>query len=552
MRRGLNGMVWAVGALLLAPNAGAQVGLNRADPSIVVKSLPRLPDPKVESDTVVVAEPAAAQNMHKGEVPRIASSVVVVGAPEISRAAFAEAIIPYVGRDLSGNDLAKLATAIADTARKAGFPFASAWVEPQNMADGILRVRLDAGTLSAVRVIGSNNALADRILTKSLVTGHAVRRVDLERAILLVGDIPGVRVKESRYIRQDGFGILLITIVQDRASLYAQVDNRGSKEVWPIRSTVLGSVRGVLQPGDELGLITALTPFQPSEFIFLRARYTTPVRSAGASLSVSGSYGRVHPGASLLPLRVIGESVDGSLNYAMPLKRSQKQSLWANIELRGLRSHQTLLGSELRNDRLVTLTGSITGNTGAGRNVLRGTIAVVTGLPLPGVTHQGDLHTSRSDGDARFVTVNYDMELISRLTSRLSVALTSQAQVASRPLLATAEIGVGGPVFGRGFDYAERTGDDGILGGAEMRVDLGSVIRHVIDRAQVYGAVDGGYVGNLRGGSGGGSLLSTAAGLRIGGGRLDGMLEVALPLNQDRFDTKNRQPRISFRVSRVF
>ncbi|MCG3084548.1 hypothetical protein, partial [Anoxybacillus sp. LAT27] len=94
--------------------------------------------------------------------------------------------------------------------RQAGYPFANAWIEPQGMEGGVLRVRLDAGTLSAVRVIGHANALADHLLTTALVTGRPVRREQLERAILLVGDIPGVSVRESRYVRQDGFGILLV------------------------------------------------------------------------------------------------------------------------------------------------------------------------------------------------------------------------------------------------------------------------------------------------------------------------------------------------------
>ena len=113
------------------------------------------------------------------------------------------------------------------------------------------------------------------------------------------------------------------------------------------------------------------------------------------------------------------------------------------------------------------------------------------------------------------------------------------------------EIGVGGPSFGRGYDYAERTGDNGILGSGELRFDLGRIVPKAIDRLQIYASIDGGYVGNLRGGKGGGALLSTAAGVRVGSGRLSGSLEVALPLNEDRFDTSNRNPRLSFRLSRA-
>ena len=547
------GWLWLGAAVCVSAPASAQVQdrLNQADPAIVERALPKPSEPAQPAEPVISPGPSAPVP-DAAATPRIVSAVVVQGAPDLDRAVFSAAVLPYIGRPLSGDDLASLSRAVADAARNAGYPLASAWIEPQGLGDGVLRVRLDAGTISAVRVIGAINPLADRILTQTLVTGRPVRRADLERAILLVGDVAGVTVKESRYVRQDGFGILLVTIAQDRVSAYAQVDNRGSKEIGPIRSTLLASVRNLAQSGDELGLIAAQTPTEPSEFAFVRGRYSAPIGDGGGVLTASASYGHTHAGASLTPLDVVGASVDAAVAYAQPLMRSRASSWWASLEFRGLRSDQHLLGSLLRDDRLATLTASLYGTIRVGPGVLRAEAAMVGGLPLPGVTHEGDPRISRSDGDARFVTWGYDVDWTTPLAPHLSLVLASAAQVASRPLLATAEIGVGGPVFGRGYDYAERTGDDGILGSGELRADAGRVLPGVVDRLQLYGSLDGGYVANLRDGGGGGSLLSSAVGVRLGHGRLDGMVEAAFPLNADRFDTGNRNPRVTFRLSRVF
>lgn len=550
MRRVKSVLAGSAAALSPLGAAQAQTQLNRADPSILERIVPQAVEaPKSTAPVTSIAPKTVNHDVHAE--PRLATAIIVEGGSEIARSRFSEALVGYIGRDLSGADLKALSHAVADVARQAGYPFASAWIEPQTLANGVLRVRLDAGSLSAVRVIGHANALADRLLTTALVTGRPVRREQLERAILLVGDIPGVSVKDSKYVRQDGFGILLVTITEDRFSGYAQIDNRGSKEVGPLRSTLIGNVRGLLQTGDEASLVLAQTPIDPSEFLFVRGRYTAPVDANGAILSASASYGRAKPGASLAPLDVTGESYDASLFYSKPLRRSRAESLWGTIELRGLRSNQRLLGFALRNDRIATLTGSLNGTARAGSGILRGEVHLIDGLPLPGVTHEGAPRASRGDGDARFVILGYAAEWTAPLTGRVSVALASEGQVASRPLLATMEIGAGGPTFGRGYDYAERTGDNGILGSGEIRFDLGRVGRPVVDRLQLYAAVDGGYVANLRGGGGGGGLLSTAAGVRAGLGKLSAALEVALPLNADRFDTGNRDPRISFRVSRL-
>ena len=267
---------------------------------------------------------------------------------------------------------------------------------------------------------------------------------------------------------------------------------------------------------------------------------------------MSASYGRANPGASLKPLQVIGKSIDAALSYSTPWVRRSSHSLWASVELRGLRSKQTILARPLRSERLATLTVALNGDAKIGPGTLRGGIAAVAGLPLPGVTREGDLRASRIDGDSRYLVLGYDLDWTTQLTKRVSIVLASQAQVASRPLLATAEIGAGGPAFGRAYDYAERTGDNGILGSAEIRYDLSHVIPRVFSRVQLYGAIDGGYVGNLRAGAGGGTLLSTGAGIRLGRGTLDGMLELAFPMNKDRFDTANRHPRFTFRISQVF
>ncbi|WP_260598875.1 ShlB/FhaC/HecB family hemolysin secretion/activation protein [Sphingomonas endolithica] len=551
MRRLLNVVLVGAGLMLSPSHAAGQVRLDRADPTIAEQALPNVAE-KVDPAQAPATMTPSSQETRIGIAPtgpHVASAIVIGGAESaIPSQVFADIIVDYVGKPLLTQDFTDLLSRVSAKARSRGFSFATASISSQDIASGVLRVALDLGRIDAVRVIGTANPYADKLLTTALA-GQVVRKDTLERAIGLVSDIPGVTVTDTKFVRQDGFGILLVTIAQDRASAYVQLDNRGSKEVGPIRSTILGNLRGVLRSGDEIGVIAALTPVQPSEFAFLRGRYTSPLGSAGSTVTVSGSYGRAHPGASLKPLDVIGTSWDLAMGYSVPILRSRTRSLWANLEVRTLSSSQTLLGTRLRRDKITTLTGTLGGNARAAGGVVRSELAIIAGLPVAGASHQEDALLSRRDGDARFVAGTYSVDWSRKVTKRISVVLASAGQLASRPLLASAEIGAGGPAFGRGYDYAERTGDSGILGSAEVRADLGRVLPTVIDRLQIYGFVDGGYVGNLRRGFGGGSLLSSGSGLRMGKGRLDGMIELALPMNADRFDTGNRRSRLSLRLS---
>ncbi|GGB22842.1 hypothetical protein GCM10011380_10640 [Sphingomonas metalli] len=494
--------------------------------------------------------PAPVAGQPAGEAPDIArlrpaSAVVVEGADDIAADAYADTIAPMLGRALSRQELAAFASAIGKVVRTRGYPFATATIAAQPMADGILRVTVDRGRIDAVRVVGARNGRADAILVHTLVTQRPVRQADLERALLLVGDIPGVRVKGSRFVQQDGFGILLVTIDEDRVAAYAQIDNRGTKEVGPLRATLLGNLRGIVDDGDELGVVLAQTPIDVSEFTFLRGRYAAPVDAAGSVLAVSASYGWSHPGAALAPFDISGRSADVTVGYARPLLRRKARSLWANLDLRALTTRQSLAGLPLRQDRLATLTGSLNGLATTGTGTIRGEVAAQFGIP-----HVSDL-ASRSDGDGRFAALSYLVDWTMPLTGRVSVAMTSAGQLASRPLLAVSEIGLGGPSFGRAYDYAERTGDYGIMGSVELRYDAGRIVSGVIDRLQAYGFGDGGTVANWHAGAGGGTLASAGAGLRAGAGRIEAGIELAFPLGEDRFDTGNRRPRLSLRLARA-
>lgn len=537
--------------LALAPAALAQTALDRADPTIAARALPRpsLDQPERAAATEVEAASRAAAG---AAVTPPVRAVTVRGADAIPAAAFDAATAPRLGRALDRGTLATFAGEIAAVVRARGYPFATASVAAQPMADGTLQVDVELGRIDAVRVIGARSEAADTLLVHALTGRGAVTQAMLERALLLVGDVPGVRVTDTRYVRQDGFGILLVTIATDRASAYAQLDNRGSTEVGPVRSTLLAALRGVAGDGDELSLVVAQTPFEPSEFAFLRARYAAPVDSAGSVLAVAGSIARSNPGAALKPLDVVGRSGDLSVSYARALVRTRARSLWGSAELRAVTVTQTLKGARLRRDRLATATATLSGQASVAGGAMRGELAGVIGLPLAGVSRAGDALLSRADGDARFVAVTWQMDYTRRLTGRVSAVIAGAAQLASRPLLATAEIGLGGPGFARGYDYAERTGDQGVMASAELRADVGRVLPGIIDRVQGYAFADAGRVSNLRDGAGSGALASTGVGVRAGVGRLDGMVELAFPLNADRFDTGNRAPRLSLRLSRTF
>jgi hemolysin activation/secretion protein len=541
-------LIFLAVAALTAP-AAAQVVLDRADPAVIERDLRRAEDARPSTDNVQATTEAKAGS---SAVVSVTAGAIIVESDVFSNGVFAPVIAPYLGRVLDADALQELLSKVAGVARSKGYLFATASIQPQSVSAGVLRINLDEGRIDAVRSLGSPNAQVDAIL-RQLVSKGPVRRVDFERALLLAGDVAGVRVTDTRYVRQDGFGILFVTLADDRTAFSLQIDNRGTDIVGPVRATAVASTRGMISEGDEASLLIANTPFDPSELIFAQLKYAAPIDARGNLLWSSAAVGHTRPGASLAPFKVKGDSFSLATGLSHPLVRSRGASLWSSIELRGLWLDQEILGVRVRRDRVVTLSAGLEGAARWAGGVLRGNAAIVVGLPIADVTHKGDPLASRGDGDARFGRLELYGDWTRDVTPDLSIRLAAAGQIATRPVLASQEFGLGGSLFGRAYDYSERSGENGVAGSAEARLNVSRDGAGAIRRVQLYSFADAGHVENAHSGLGGGTLISAGGGLRFGIGRtLNGEAELAVPIGADRISSGNRHPRISIRLTASF
>ncbi|WP_267395139.1 MULTISPECIES: ShlB/FhaC/HecB family hemolysin secretion/activation protein [unclassified Sphingomonas] len=551
MRKGLKCSAAVIAMAVAMNQAPAQIRSDRTDPALVTRSLPLPSEQNRPAETEVQPQAAPGDAVHVGVASTTPVTAITVTGSNLPPSLFEAVTRPYRGRSLQTADLTALAGAVAGVARAHGLVFASAAILPQPLANGTLTVSLDEGRVDAVRSLGVSSPAADRLLSM-LVTHAGVTRAELERTLLLVGDLPGVTVVNARYARENGFGVLLVTIAFAKTTLYAQLDNRGTDEIGPWRATELASIRTLAIAGDELSLIASQTPFQPREFQFFSGQYALPVGKTGDRVSASAFYGATRAGADLGYLDLTGKTYGAAIGYSATLQRTKAASFWLDLDLHTIRNQQNIRGTRFRDDSLTVLSATLRTAAQWGGGAFRGGVTTSFGLPMFGATRAGDPRASRDDGDARFVTESVQADWTRNVAGPLSLQLASAAQIASRPLLATAEMSLGGPLFGRAYDYSERTGDEGIAGSAEARLDLRAITRRFLSQAQAYAFIDGGTVSNLADGPGGGSLASSGGGVRVGMGRLNGAVEVAFPLTSNRFDTGDRTPRVSTRMFVAF
>lgn len=538
--------------LVTLPFGAAAYGQNVLDraqpPAAREERVPTEASKPREPVRVDVEAPAAVARSSRAV---LVGAIVLKGLQSLTPTDFADILARQVGRTLSPSELSGLTTAIAERARSRGLVFASAWIGAQQLENGVLTVDVDEGRIDELRFEGPEQP-AVRAALAPLIDGNPVRVGELERRLLTAGDIDGVRIRSSRFVRERGRGILLVKVASDPVSGRVTLTNEGTRPIGPEQMTLEVDFNALLASDDSLTLTWSGTAFEPGELQFGRVRYEKRISRSGTELAMTATGSVADPGAYLNPIGIRSRSWYVGATLLQPLWRRRSASLWFEGEL-GIRNLlQWRSGRQVRDDRVVAARGTLYGYTDFAGGRLRVSTTLSQGLSILGATEAGDPLASRSDADGSFTSLSAWADWSRDLGGDLSVRLAMLSQLSSQPLLIAEEVGLGGTGFLRGYDWSERSGDQGMMGMAELRYLIDRPLG-LARRAQLYAFVDGGKVNNHEGGFGGGALASAGGGIRTDLTRTFGAnLEVAVPLSGPRYDTNDETPKINFKLLKSF
>ena len=415
----------------------------------------------------------------------------------------------------------------------------------------MLQITIDEGAIDEVRIEGAQNRSVVAALSK-LASGQPVTAVDLERSLLVAGDIDGVTLGNVRVMREENRNILVVNGTYERVGGSVTFGNDGSKPLGPLE--LYGHVRfnGLFAQDDTLQVFILDTVPEVEELVFGQVRYGKRVSREGTEISATGSFSRSAPGAYLEPFNIRGESWTVSLGLLHPALRRQNSSIWIRADASHRQIEQSRDGALARQDRLTTVSAGIYGYSRLAGGWLRANAQIKQGLDLFDATQLGDPLSSRQDADGTFTTATFDIGWRKNVVADLGINVAVRSQLALQPLLISEETGLGGANFVRGYDYSERTGDQALLAYGELNYSWDSLPGPLAE-LEFYGFVDGGKAYNLDEGFGGGSLFSSGGGFRADIGKsLTGGLEVAVPLSGVRYDTGDSSARVRFQVSQSF
>jgi len=387
------------------------------------------------------------------------------------------AVASFLNRPLGFPELQAAATAVAAAYRQAGW-VVRVYLPQQDVSGGSVTIQIVEAVFGAVRVEGTARRIAAERLTAlvdaALAPGAALNGDALDRALLLIDDLPGVSVtgRLSEGQRQAETDLVLAVVDGPLISGDVSADNTGSRSTGTARLLVSASLNSPLRFGD----LASATLLHTRGSDYLRAAYSVPIGSRGWRVGVNAShlsYEVVLPELAQLDAR--GTSTTFGVDGNYPLLRSRLANLYTAVTFDRRRFDNQSAGATTTRYTADSASAGLYGNLfdnlgGGGANTA--SAAFVQGrVDLNGSPNQAaDAATTRTAGS--FHKLRFAVARQQVLTDAVSLFGGLSGQRAGKNLDSSEKLFLGGPGGVRAYPVSEGGGSDGTLLNLEVRARL--------------------------------------------------------------------------------
>ncbi len=460
-----------------APDAGSLLRQQQE-----LKRVPeRLPEAEGREETPVAAPAADAVSVRLRDV-QFTGDVGLVG-EEALRAVVADAI----GRELDFAGLQALAARVTEHLREQGFLLARAYLPRQDVTEGVIeiavlegrldgdpetgggwRIELDEGTRTQPKLLGG-------IAEAAAASGSAVRQDELERALLLMDDVPAITAR-SRLEPGAETGTTRVVVDAVEGPLLTGVlwgNNYGNTTTGREQLNALVELNSPAGVGDRLTLSGTV-----SEGVRLgRAGLDLPLNPHGLRVSLGGTYMRyrVVEGDGVAA-GIEGDSVIARGELSYPVVRTRALSFYGAL---GYDYKQMVDDSDagvLRDKRIhagtVRLYGNALDSLGGGGVSNWDLQATLGDLDLSGAPADEAADAATLNTQGVYTRLAAQASRLQNLPGDFSLLVRAAGQLAFDNLDSSEEFILGGPNGVRAYPVGEAQGDEGWLASAEFRYDV--------------------------------------------------------------------------------
>jgi hemolysin activation/secretion protein len=456
-------------AFQVVPNAG----------TILQQQQPVQPPAPQAGRPALQVEPAIASGMPTSR-PFTVKAIRIVG-----NTAFATEILHRLLADAEGTTatlsrIEQLAARITAYYRDHGFPLSRAIVPAQTIADGQVVIQVVEARYGAVRLENTSKVrypLLSATLSP-LHPGQLIAGETLDRALLLLSDVPGVAVEAVIKPGAEVGAADLVIATPGKPTTVASVvlDNAGNRYIGRARAGATVYATNPLHLGDVFDASVISTG---AGMNYGRLGYEALVNGQGMRAGVSYSRIRYDLQGDAEPLDAYGTAGVASTWIKLPLLRGRQANLSAELQYDNKRLRDRIGVTDTRTDR--HLGNWMLSLYGDARDELFGGGVNAWSLGLTrGRTRFDDaqaelLDAATAQTRGSFSKWNANGSRLQRVGQRDALYLIVGVQWSDTNLDSAEKMTIGGPYTVRAYDIGAVSGDTGYTASAEWRRDLGQV-----------------------------------------------------------------------------
>jgi hemolysin activation/secretion protein len=433
---------------------------------------PTLPNPS--SNTGLTIKPPAAQELPPSD-PFLVRHIEISGNTLLTDAELRSLVQPSEGRMLNLSYLQDIAALITKRYQDHGYLLSRAYIPPQTLTDGSVRIAVLEALYGAVAITNTSN-VSDTLLKsylRPLEPGSPVAEDALQRSLLLLSDVPGAVVNSTLAPGADpGTTDLKLTATPgapDSGSF--ALDNAGNRYTGRERLNAAININDPLRRGDVLSLNAMTTG---PDLSYGRVGYQALLEN-GEGTTVGGGLSALYYrlGNGLSDLHAHGTAEVETLTVMQPLIRSIAGNLFAQFAFNAKQLRDETDASDIHTDRHTdSLTMTLAGDRRDSLGIYNGSLSVSVGrLGFDNAAAAlANASTARTGGTYAKYTLS--LARLQGLSESNSLYVAVNAQAADKNLDSSEQFFLGGPNSVRAYDVGTIGGAQGTLASAELRHNL--------------------------------------------------------------------------------
>lgn len=461
----------------------------------------------------------------------------VLGSTVFSTAELNEVLDKFTKRSLTFTELLQARSAITNFYISKGYITSGAYIPPQNLGLGIVKIQVVEGELQEIKIIGTNRLSPDYIRSRiNIATGAPLNRDRLIEALQVLQINPLIANISAELSAGDRVGKNILELKVREAETFnvqLSLDNNRAPSVGSFRRRIQVSEANLTGLGDSLTVGYSNTDGSNAYDL----NYNIPINPYNGTVAIA--FSNSNSNVIETPFNVLdiySNSTNYDLTFRQPVLQTPNQELAFGISASYRESLTSLLkipfplsagadNNGVTKVSVLSLFQDYTQRSSQSVLAFRSQLNIGLGDVLGSTVNS-------SFPDSRFVSFRGQAQYVNLLAPATLLLFRGDLQLSDRPLVPLQQIGFGGQDTLRGYRQDLLLGDNGASLSAELRIpvlrvpEVDGILQIVpfIDSAMVWtSSGEANPAQNL--------LVGTGIGLRWQmGNRMTALLNYGIPL----------------------